>query len=137
MKLIDALDQVFLSFSSNKFKTIMSCLGIIIGVIAIVVMLSVGEGIQEGVGQVFSGMDLDVITIFPGGAGFEAGKLVYQKPAEFDDKDVHALENTIGVKTVSPRRGSGVSIIFQGRGAFILIECDIAVKRTGPVGINR
>jgi putative ABC transport system permease protein len=113
MKLIDALDQVFLSFSSNKFKTIMSCLGIIIGVIAIVVMLSVGEGIQAGVGQVFSGMDLDVITIFPGGAGFESGKLVYQKPAEFDDKDIHALENTIGVKTVLPRRGSGVSIKFR------------------------
>jgi putative ABC transport system permease protein len=113
MKLIDAMDQVFLSFSSNKFKTIMSCLGIIIGVIAIVVMLSVGEGIQAGVGQAFSGLDLDVITIFPGGSGFEAGKLVYQKPAEFDDKDVHALENTIGVKTVSPRRGSGVSIKFR------------------------
>jgi len=113
MKLIDALDQVFLSFSSNKFKTIMSCLGIIISVIAIVVMLSVGEGIQVGVGQAFSGLDLDVITIFPGGSGFEAGKLVYQKPAEFDDKDIHTLENTIGVKTVSPRRGSGVSIKFR------------------------
>lgn len=113
MKLIDALEQVFLSFSSNKFKTIMSCLGIIIGVIAIVVMLSVGEGIQEGVGQVFSGMDLDIITIFPGGSGFEAGKLVYQKPAEFDDRDVHVLENTLGVKTVSPQRGSGVTIEFR------------------------
>jgi len=65
MKLIDALGQVFLSFSSNKFKTILSCLGIIIGVIAIVVMLSVGQGIQEGAGQAFSGLDLDVITVFP------------------------------------------------------------------------
>ncbi|MCX9081107.1 MAG: ABC transporter permease [Candidatus Methanoperedens sp.] len=113
MKLMDALEQVLLSFSANKFKTILSCLGIIIGVIAIVVMLSVGQGIQEGVGEVFSGLDLDIITIFPGGSGFEAGKLVYQKPAEFDDKDIHALENSIGVKTVSPRRGSGMSIKFR------------------------
>lgn len=113
MKLIDAFEQVFLSFSSNKSKTILSCLGIIIGVIAIVVMLSVGQGIQEGVGQAFGGLNMDVITIFPGGSGFEAGKLVYQKPAEFDDKDVHALENTVGVKTVSPRRGSGVSAKFR------------------------
>ena len=113
MKLIDALGQVFLSFSSNKFKTILSCLGIIIGVIAIVVMLSVGQGIQEGAGQAFSGLDLDVITVFPGGSGLEAGKLVYMKPAELDDKDIHALENTIGVKTVSPRTGSAVSIQFR------------------------
>lgn len=34
MKLIDALEQVSLSFRSNKFKTLMSSLGIIIGVIA-------------------------------------------------------------------------------------------------------
>ncbi len=46
MKLIDAFEQISLSFSSNKFKTILSNIGIIIGVVAIVVMLSVGEGLQ-------------------------------------------------------------------------------------------
>jgi len=102
MKLIDALEQVSLSFRSNKFKTLMSSLGIIIGVIAIVVMLSVGEGLQEGVGSAFKGMDLDVITVFPGGAHFGPGGTIYMKPAEFDDKDVHTIENTVGVKTVSP-----------------------------------
>ncbi len=113
MKLIDALEQISLSFSSNRFKTIMSSLGIIIGVIAIVVMLSVGEGLQAGVGKAFGGMDLDVITVFPGGSGFEDGKLVYQKPAEFDDKDVHALENTAGVKIVSPRMSSSAMVKFR------------------------
>ncbi|KCZ71781.1 ABC-type transport system, involved in lipoprotein release, permease component [Candidatus Methanoperedens nitroreducens] len=114
MKLIDAFEQVSLSFSSNKFKTLMSSLGIIIGVIAIVVMLSVGEGLQEGVGRAFVGLNLDVITIYPGGSSFEGGKFVYQKPAEFDDKDVHALENTVGVKIVSPRVSSGMSVNLRG-----------------------
>ena len=114
MKLIDALEQVQLSFKSNKFKTIMSSLGIIIGVIAIVVMLSVGEGLEEGVGEAFGGADLDVITIFPGGNSYsETGRYVYKKPAEFDDKDVHALENTLGVKTVSPRNGGGMLAEFR------------------------
>lgn len=113
MRLIDALEQVSLSFRSNKFKTLMSSLGIIIGVIAIVVMLSVGEGLQEGVGMAFQGMDLDVITVFPGGANFGPGGLVNMKPAEFDDKDVHAIENTVGVKTVSPRNSAGMSVTFR------------------------
>ncbi len=113
MRLMDAFEQVSLSFSSNRFKTIMSSLGIIIGVIAIVVMLSVGEGIQEGVGRAFVGLDLDVITIYPGSSRFEAGKFVFQKPAEFDDKDVHALENTVGVRAVSPRTGYGMSVKFR------------------------
>lgn len=113
MKLIDAIEQVFISFSSNKLKTLMSSLGIVIGVIAIVVMLSVGEGLQAGVGKVFGGMNLDVITVYPGGSTYQAGKFIYQKPAEFDEKDVHSLENTVGVKTVSPRMSSGVSVKFR------------------------
>ncbi len=114
MKLIDALEQVSLSFKSNKFKTVMSSLGIIIGVIAIVVMLSVGEGIEEGVGEAFGGADLDVITVFPGGSPYsDTGRFVYKKPAEFDEKDVHALENTLGVKTVSPRNSGGMLAEFR------------------------
>lgn len=128
VKLIDAFEQVTLSFSSNKFKTLMSSLGIIIGVIAIVVMLSVGQGLQEGVGKAFGGMNLDVITVFPGGSGFEAGKFVYKKPAEFDDKDVHVLENTVGVKTVSPRRGSGMLIEFRNEERSVSVTAVSATK---------
>jgi putative ABC transport system permease protein len=128
MRLVDALEQVSLSFSSNKFKTLMSSLGIIIGVIAIVVMLSVGEGLQAGVGKAFGGMNLDVTTVYPGGSGFEAGKLVYQKPAEFDEKDVHALENTVGVKTVSPRTGSSMSVKFRDEERSVSITAVTATK---------
>ena len=128
MRLVDAFEQVSLNFRSNKFKTLMSSLGIIIGVIAIVVMLSVGEGLQEGVGKAFGGMSLDVITVFPGGSGFENGKFVYQKPAEFDEKDVHAIENTVGVKTVSPRTGSGVSIKFRDEERSVSMTAVTATK---------
>ncbi len=128
MRLADALEQVSISFGSNKFKTMMSSLGIIIGVIAIVVMLSIGEGLQAGVGKAFGGMDLDVITVYPGGSGFETGKFVYQKPAEFDDKDVHALENTIGVNTVSPRTGASMSAKFRDEERSVSITAVSAAK---------
>lgn len=128
MRLVDAFEQVSLNFSSNKFKTLLSCLGIIIGVIAIVVMLSVGEGLQEGVGKAFGGMNLDVITVIPGGFSFENGKFVYQKPAEFDEKDVHAIENAIGVKTVSPRTSGGVSIKFREEERSVSINAVAATK---------
>ncbi|GFO96676.1 hypothetical protein ig2599ANME_0865 [groundwater metagenome] len=101
MKLIDALEQVSLSFRSNKFKTLMSSLGIIIGVIAIVVMLSRCLRVWDR-------------------------KLVYQKPAEFYDKDINALENTVGVKTVSPRTGSSMSVKFRDE------EREVAITGLSP-----
>ena len=131
MKLIDSLEQVLLSFRSNKFKTLMSSLGIIIGVIAIVVMLSVGEGLQEGVGIAFQGMDLDVITVFPGSAQFAPGGSVFMKPAEFDDKDVHAIENTVGVKTVSPRSSAGMSVNFRNEERSVSLTAVMPSKEQG------
>ncbi len=116
MDFLDALESVSLSFTTSKFKTILSSLGIIIGVTAIVVMLSVGEGLQQGVSSAFGGMDLDVITIYPGGnfRSSEGHQKLFQEPAEFTEKDVHILENTIGVKTVSPRREGSAYLEFRG-----------------------
>jgi putative ABC transport system permease protein len=113
MKFYDALEFVFLSFRGEKFKTVMSSLGIIIGVAAIVVMLSVGEGLVTGVSSAFGDMDLNLVQVIPG--GFEpAGAGKPMKNAVLDDRDVSILEGVIGVESVSPRRSTGALIEFRG-----------------------
>jgi len=112
MKFYDALEFVFLSFKGEKFKTVMSSLGIIIGVAAIVVMLSVGEGLVTGVSSVFGDMDLNMVQVIPG--GFEppgAGRPM--KDAVLDDRDISLLESVIGVESVSPRRSTGALMEFR------------------------
>ncbi len=112
MKFYDALEFVFLSFRGEKFKTIMSSLGIIIGVAAIVVMLSVGEGLITGVSSAFGDMDLNLVQVIPG--GFEpAGAGRPMKNAVLDDRDVSILEGVIGVESVSPRRSTGALMEFR------------------------
>ncbi|MBC2698734.1 MAG: ABC transporter permease [ANME-2 cluster archaeon] len=112
MKFYDALEFVFLSFSGEKFKTVMSSLGIIIGVAAIVVMLSVGEGLVTGVSSAFGDMDLNMVQVIPG--GFEpAGTGRPMKNAVLDDRDVSLLEGVIGVESVSPRRSTGALMEFR------------------------
>ena len=112
MKFYDALEFVFLSFSGEKFKTVMSSLGIIIGVAAIVVMLSVGEGLVTGVSSAFGDMDLNMVQVIPG--GFEpAGAGRPMKNAVLDDRDVSILEGVIGVESVSPRRSTGALMEFR------------------------
>ena len=66
MKLPDMLEFIAVGFKADRFKTLMSSLGIIIGVMAIVVMLSVGEGLYSGVSSQFSTLNLDVIRVIPG-----------------------------------------------------------------------
>lgn len=118
MRMQDMLEFISLGFRSDRFKTLMSSLGIIIGVLAIVVMLSVGEGLYSGVSSQFSSLDLDVIHVIPGSARFggpggEPGSRNAAEPAKFSDKDTKVLENVVGVKNVAPRTASGVVISFR------------------------
>ncbi|MBW6519072.1 MAG: ABC transporter permease [ANME-2 cluster archaeon] len=114
MKFYDALEFVFLSFRGEKFKTVMSSLGIIIGVAAIVVMLSVGEGLITGVSEVFGDMDLNLVQVMPGGFDqHDGGSGRTMKNAVLDDRDVSLLEGVIGVESVSPRRSTGALIEFR------------------------
>lgn len=118
MRLSDTLEFISLGFKNDRFKTLMSSLGIIIGVLAIVVMLSVGEGLYTGVSDQFSSLDLDVIQVIPGsayfgGPGGDPGSRNAAEPARFTDKDTKVLENVVGVKNVAPKTSAGVVISFR------------------------
>lgn len=120
MKLPDILEFIAVGFKVDRFKTLMSSLGIIIGVMAIVVMLSVGQGLYSGVSSQFAAFDLDVVRVIPGtftfGPGSQPGR-VAEEPAKFTDKDTKALENIVGVKTVAPQTSTGVVISFRDKNA--------------------
>ena len=121
MKLPDMLEFIAVGFKADRFKTLMSSLGIIIGVLAIVVMLSVGEGLYSGVSSQFSALNLDVIRVIPGtfnfGPGAQPSFRTPQEPAKFTDKDTKSLENIVGIKTVAPETSASVVIHFRDKNA--------------------
>jgi len=122
MNLPDMLEFIAVGFKADRFKTLMSSLGIIIGVMAIVVMLSVGEGLYSGVSSQFSTLNLDVIRVMPGSAQFGgpgAGQANRNpaEPAKFTDKDIKVLENVVGVKNVAPQTSASVVVSFRSKNA--------------------
>ncbi|HWQ20577.1 MAG TPA: ABC transporter permease [Methanotrichaceae archaeon] len=121
MKLPDMLEYIAVGFKADRFKTLMSSLGIIIGVMAIVVMLSVGEGLYSGVSSQFAAFDLDVIHVVPGtfhfGPSSQPSFRSPQDPAKFTDKDTKILENVVGVKNVAPETGASVVVSFRDKNA--------------------
>ncbi len=122
MNLSDVLEFIAVGFKADRFKTLMSSLGIIIGVMAIVVMLSVGEGLYSGVSSQFSTLNLDVISVSPGSAHFggpgtgQANRNAAE-PARFTDKDAKVLENVVGVKNVAPETSANVVVAFRNTNA--------------------
>jgi len=112
------LEYVLLSFKADRRRALMSSLGIIIGVISIVALLSVSQGLYGGVNERFGDLDMDLVSVRPGsGMGMGPGDRpasTPEEPAEFDDKDVKIIDNVVGVKDVYPLKTSRALLSFRG-----------------------
>jgi putative ABC transport system permease protein len=63
---------------SNMVRSLLTMLGVIIGVAAVIIMVSLGQGVQQKVTQQITAMGSNLLIVFPGrgqqrGAGFGAG----------------------------------------------------------------
>ncbi len=96
----------------NKTRTMLTMLGIIIGVASVIAMLAIGEGSKESIKKNISSMGANLITIRPG-AGMMGG--VRSDPSAMQTltlEDFKALkQNATLINEVSPLvNGSGQSI---------------------------
>jgi putative ABC transport system permease protein len=115
MKILDILEYAFSDYTSSKFKTAMSSLGIIIGVMAIVVMLTLGDALYSGVSAQFGSLELDTLVVLPMGIDMQAGTLSQKAPAKLTDRDVALIMGTSGVTEVYPEISlSPTTVTFKG-----------------------
>lgn len=67
MRLIDSFRLSVNNIAHRKLRAWLTLLGIVIGVAAVVAIISIGEGAQASINQRLSGFGADIITISPGG----------------------------------------------------------------------
>lgn len=66
MKLLNLLKISYRSLSKNKLRTLLTMLGIIIGVTSVIAMLAIGEGSKKNIQSTISSLGTNAIMIFPG-----------------------------------------------------------------------
>jgi putative ABC transport system permease protein len=66
MRLLNLLKIAFKAIILNKMRTLLTMLGIIIGVASVIAMLAIGEGSKESIRTTISAMGSNMITIRPG-----------------------------------------------------------------------
>jgi putative ABC transport system permease protein len=104
MNFSDLLKEAFRSLLSNKLRSGLTILGIIIGITAIIAMLSIGEGAKRQLAQSIESLGSNMLTVFPGiiqpGRGIvSAGRGTAQS---LKMRDVDVIKKIEGVKAVSP-----------------------------------
>jgi putative ABC transport system permease protein len=66
MRLLNLIKIAFKAIVLNKMRTLLTMLGIIIGVASVIAMLAIGEGSKESIRTTISSMGSNMITIRPG-----------------------------------------------------------------------
>ena len=100
------LENIKLAFSSmaqSKMRTLLSLLGIVIGVASVVAILNLGESVTDSMLESMASGGLDMLTVTPMGAARETEIFT----DEFPDM---LMKNVSGIKAVLPVLSSGAAI---------------------------
>ena len=117
----EALVTAGRSLQVNIFRTILTLLGIIIGVSAVVAMLAVGEGSRQKVLDRISSFGTNLILIRPGAAGIRnAGDIATLVP-----DDAAAIKALPNVESALPERNGRATVRFAN------IDYQTSVQGTG------
>ena len=90
MNLINLFKVAFKAVANNKMRSFLSMLGIIIGVAAVIIMMSIGQGSKESIRKELSTMGTNLITIQPGadrgpgGVRQDPSSMQTLKPADYE-----------------------------------------------------
>ncbi len=101
------------SILRHKLRSFLTTLGIIIGVAAVITMVTLGKATTAAVQQSISALGTNILQIRPGqGFGRGGGG---PRPPDFKEEDVQAIRQQItGVTAVAPQAQSTATVIYNG-----------------------
>src|SRR5579871_6206252 len=100
----------------NVTRSVLTCLGIVIGVAAVIAMMEIGNGSSEEIAKTIFKMGANVLMIFPGqsssgGVSFGNGSRVTLTPS-----DCQAILNECpAVKDAAPCVYTRLQVIYEGK----------------------
>ncbi len=108
MDLLSSLKMAWQSLLVNKMRSFLTMLGVIIGVGAVIIMVSLSQGTASGITDRISSMGSNLLTITSGGS---SGPIRGVSTAKLTNGDVEALKTLPLVQYVAPESSiSGATI---------------------------
>jgi putative ABC transport system permease protein len=111
-RLLQTIPSALAALRANKGRSILTTLGIIIGVAAVIAIVALGEGASASVADQLAGLGTNLLTIQPGstqsgGARTGAGSAVTLKAGDADA----IIQNVQGLSGVSPVVSGNAQIV--------------------------
>lgn len=103
------------SLIANKLRSLLTMLGIIIGVAAVIALVSIGNGVKQDIEDSISSLGSNLLVVMPGaprtpGVRPSAGSMKTLKVSDYE-----AIAKLGGVKAASPMTNGSYVVIYQNK----------------------
>ena len=112
MTLLAAFRSALRALSANKLRSVLTMLGIIIGVAAVITMIAVGKGATERVQEQMKGLGSNVMLVLPGGVTAGGVRLGAQTGQGLTEEDAAAIAREVPeVQVAAPSLRTGAQVV--------------------------
>lgn len=120
MKLADTLEETFLALSSNKARTGLTILGIVIGISSVIVMVSVGQGATASIQTSIEATGSNLLMVTPGAAktiGYSV-RSAGGTAQSLTLADANTIANQVSsVQYIAPEVSGRQQVVYKGNNA--------------------
>ena len=112
MRVGDLLTETLLNLTSNKVRSGLTILGIVVGIASVIAMLALGEGSQASVENSIQGAGSNLLTVMPSSPGGGGG--MRQAPGQVESltrEDAAALAQLPEVLATAPQSQGNLQIV--------------------------
>ena len=107
----ETIRLALLALRRNKLRSALTMLGIVIGVAAVIAMVTVGQGSSRSVTASIESLGTNVLTIRPGSRGFGPPSAAPDRP--FTLRDAEALAELSVITHVSPTANASETVVAE------------------------
>ncbi len=123
MNLFAILKVAVRALNRNKLRTALTMLGIIIGVGAVIALVSIGQGAQSMVQDQINGMGNNMMFIMPGNVSFGGASLGAGAANTLTEEDVQAMIKEVPtIAAASPVVRASGQLVFGNQNWFVQIQ---------------
>jgi putative ABC transport system permease protein len=112
MNSLAALRSALRALAANKLRSVLTMLGIIIGVGAVITMIAVGRGATDRVQEQMKGLGSNIMLVLPGGVTAGGVRLGAQTGQALTEEDAYAIAREIPeVQVAAPSLRTGAQVV--------------------------
>lgn len=103
------------SLIANKLRSLLTMLGIIIGVAAVIALVSIGNGVKQDIENSISSLGSNLLVVLPGAPQTPGARSSQGSMKSLKISDYEAIAKLEGVKAASPMTNGSYVVIYQNK----------------------